>query len=652
IRAWWDKFPNANIGLATGYEFFAIDIDPAGMAWYEAEQLPATHEAVTGRGGRHVLYRMPTGYVIGNSAGLLAEGVDVRGIGGYIVAPPSVHPSGTTYTWLDCDGLVPDGPCADAPPEIIAALAHRPETSGPLTIPNTIKKGVQHRTLHSLASSLRAKGLEQPEIEAALIIAARRCEEVPPDSHMARLAESVCKRYQPGLSPDYAARQRQRQAVADDSPLTAIIEEPERVKSWTEAELADALIRDHGHALRYVASLSKWFHYDGVRWIEDDTQAIYRLALALVRKLRFRKGESSAKLKSVVTIAGTHQAAAGRIADFDVDDFLLNFQNGVVDLRNGNIGRHRRDHFMTRVIPFAFNRHAHAPRWDRFLGEIFEPHCDLAEWIQKAVGYSLTGDVREHCFFLMHGNRRNGKGVFGNTLRRIFGDYAHQADFRAFAQKYGDGPLDGIANMRGARFALCSEMPQGARFDEALLKTLTGGDSVRARLLHANSFEIRPTFKLWFATNHKPNISDNDAALWARTRLIPFDVSFFGREDRTLGDALISEAEGVIAWAVEGAMRWREEGLEPLPKAVRCATETFEAESDVLARFIAERCTLGEFYSAQARVLYRAYVAWAEATGERPMKETAFGLRMVTKKFEKSKTERGVQYNGLKVREE
>ncbi|MBM3788336.1 MAG: hypothetical protein FJW30_28705, partial [Acidobacteria bacterium] len=206
IRAWWAKLPNANIGLATGYEFFAIDIDPAGMAWYEAEHLPATHEAVTGRAGRHVLYRMPTSYVIGNSAGLLAEGVDVRGMGGYIVAPPSVHPSGTTYTWLDCDGLVPDGPCADAPPEIVAALVHRPETSGPLTIPNTIKKGVQHRTLHSLASSLRAKGMEQPEIEAALIIAARRCEDVPPDSHMTRLAASVCKLYKPGLSPAYAAR--------------------------------------------------------------------------------------------------------------------------------------------------------------------------------------------------------------------------------------------------------------------------------------------------------------------------------------------------------------------------------------------------------------------------------------------------------------
>lgn len=457
---------------------------------------------------------------------------------------------------------------------------------------------------------------------------------------------------QPGLTPaerTVAADDTAEEEVTDASPA-----EPKGDKSespLSELGLAECLLHRHSSDLRYIAQQKHWLFWSGQRWTRDLTQEVKRRTIRIVREMNAKDCKSDSRVNGAIKLASADKSVAVTSDHFDQDDNLLNFLNGTLNLRTGELSPHRRSDMLTKLIPFDCLQSARAPRWERFLKEVFEAHPDLPEWLQRAIGYSLTGDVREHCFFFMWGNGRNGKGVFINTLKRIFGDYGHQADFRAFEPKHGDGPLDGVANFRGARIIVASESREGTRFDEALIKTLTGGDPIRARRLHENSLEIKPTWKIWLASNHRPQIRGTDPAIWQRVRLIPFDVSFVGREDRSLQDTLWSEAEGIIAWAIEGALRWREEGLEPLPDAVKLATDTYRTDSDVLGRFFEEEARLGSQFSVTAREIYRAYTAWCTSVGESAISDTAFGLQMGQRGFTKSRKSSGVIYHGLALRD-
>ena len=215
-----------------------------------------------------------------------------------------------------------------------------------------------------------------------------------------------------------------------------------------------------------------------------------------------------------------------------------------------------------------------------FLNEIFAPHADLVDFVQKAVGYSLTGDIREECLFLLNGTGRNGKGTFLGTLQAMLGDYAGTADFSTFIARGDDrGPRDDVANMRGKRIVVSQEVREGAPLAEALIKWLTGGDTVRARNLYERSVEWRPTYHLWFAVNRKPVINGTDTDIWSRIRLVPLSVTFDRREDKTLKAKLLEELPGILAWAVEGCLRWQRDGLG-MCESVQAATSEYRAESD------------------------------------------------------------------------
>jgi putative DNA primase/helicase len=418
----------------------------------------------------------------------------------------------------------------------------------------------------------------------------------------------------------------------------------------SELGLSQCLLHRHSTDLRYAVLQRTWLCWNGRYWERDTTQTVLRYAIAIVRKMKIKNCKTATRMAGAVKLASADARVAITIERFDANDNLLNFRNGTLDLRTGELRSHCRRDLITKLIPFDYDPRAWAPRWERFLMEVFESYPDLLPWLQRAIGYSLTGDVREHCFFFMWGSGRNGKGVFINTLKLIFGAYAHQADFRAFAPKQGDGPLDAIANFKGHRIIVASESREGARFDESLMKTLTGGDPIRARLLYENSFEIKPTFKIWLASNYRPQIQGTDPAIWSRVRLIPFEVSFVGREDRNLQDALLAEAPGIIAWAVEGAARWREEGLEPLPQAVRMATESYRSESDVVGRFLKEEAMTGAQYSVPARKLYDAYAQWCVGADESAITEAAFGSSLRQRGVEKTRERNGNLYHGLTLR--
>ena len=437
----------------------------------------------------------------------------------------------------------------------------------------------------------------------------------------------------------------------------------------TDCGNAERLVASHGTDIRYCHLRKKWLCWDGTRWIVDATAEGVRRAKATVRSIYGEAAAIDDDISRKATAKWAHESErAERIAammklaqsesgvpvlpeELDSDRWLLNCINVTVDLHTGKPLPHQRECLITKLAPVEYDPATKCPRWLRFLKEIFEQHPDIIPFIQRAVGYSLTGDTREECLFLLWGTGRNGKGTFIKTVATALGDYAGTADFSAFVPRHSDrGPRDDIANMMGKRFVSAQESREGAALAESLVKWLTGGDRVRARLLYENSYEFDPAHKIWLATNHKPVVRGTDPAFWSRIKLIPFEVSFEGREDRTLKQTLLDELPGILAWAVEGCIQWQREGLN-FPESVVRATQEYRHESDQVARFVQDCCVVGDFAQAKARPLYGAYRKWAEESGEAILSETAFGSR-VGERFRKVHKETGGMYTGIGLRAE
>jgi len=333
----------------------------------------------------------------------------------------------------------------------------------------------------------------------------------------------------------------------------------------------------------------------------------------------------------------------------------VNCLNGALDIKNRKMRSHNRNDLLTKIAPVKYDPKATCPTWKTFLLQIMQGSEEMVEYLQKAAGYSLTGSTQEHCLFVLYGTGRNGKSTFLNTLRLLFGDYARQAATDAFmAKRMGNsGPSDEIAALRGARFVTAIETDEGQRMAEALVKQLTGGDTVTVRRLYENFFEYKPEFKLFLATNHKPKIYGTDNAIWRRIRLIPFTLNLAEEEqDRLLPDKLQQEMPGIFAWAVQGAAKWMEQGLG-MPRIVWEATQEYRSEQDVVGRFLEECCVVGEEYHVYSGNLYRAYANWCEETGEKKMSQTALGRRLGEKGFSRKKGAKGSRiWNGVGLEEE
>ena len=447
-----------------------------------------------------------------------------------------------------------------------------------------------------------------------------------------------------------------------------------QARSKTEAPIlseignAERFASEYRGDVLYCHAQRSWFVWDGTRFAPDEDAQVERFAKKVVRQLchdalaiedkdsreatlKFAlRSETDHGIRALLNRAAAEEGIPVRVNDLDADGWLLNVQNGTIDLRTGLLNPHSPENRISKLAPVHFDPNARCPRWLQFLDQIFAPHPDLLDFVQRAVGYSLTGDISEECLFLLHGTGRNGKGTFLGTLQAMLGDYASTADFSTFISRADDrGPRDDVANMRGRRMVVSQEVREGAPLAEALIKHLTGGDTVRARNLYERSVEWRPVHHLWLAVNRKPTIRGTDTGIWSRIRLVPFDVSFDGREDKKLKSNLLEELPGILAWSVRGCLMRNRDGLGTCA-AVQAATSEYRAESDQLARFIEECCTSGQYMQTKARWLYERYRSWADQTGEHVMTETAFGLSICERGYEKKPTKIGRIYLGLGLR--
>lgn len=437
----------------------------------------------------------------------------------------------------------------------------------------------------------------------------------------------------------------------------------------TDMGNARRLLIAHGPDLHYCHPLRRWFVWNGARWQQDETGEVVARAKDTIRKLYVEaanedddnrrkalvrhalRSESAERLRAMVELMQTEPGIPVVPEELDRDPWLLNCQNGTLDLRTGELGPHDPRDLLTKIVPVAYDPDATCPEWLRFLDRIMAGRADLVTFLQRAVGYSLSGCTDERVLFILYGTGANGKTTFLETVALFLGDYAMRTTTETLLTRgEWSGIPNDVARLRGARFVYASEAEEGRRLAEAKVKDLTGGDTISARFMRAEWFEFKPEFKLWLGTNHKPVIRGTDAAIWDRIRLIPFEVRIPESERlprRELMARFEAELPGILAWAVRGCLAWQEHGLG-MPDAVREATGAYHAEMDILAQFLDERCIVNPLAKVKAGDLYKAYVEWCEGNGERPLSQRNFGMRLAERGFERRKSTGGLfRWSGI-----
>jgi putative DNA primase/helicase len=363
---------------------------------------------------------------------------------------------------------------------------------------------------------------------------------------------------------------------------------------------------------------------------EDEQKAITKWALA---------AQNESRINAMLSQAKPYLAVG--MEELDRDPWLINCQNGTLDLRTGKLKGHDPEDRITKIVRVDYDPDAPAPRFKRFLKEALVDDA-VIKFVKRYSGYTLTGITRERLLAILYGFGKNGKTTLVELLHEVLSDYARNTDVETLLIKKYQGVGNDVAALKGARFVSAAEVEKGRRLAESKVKQLTGRDTVTARFLFGENFDFKPEFKLWLSTNNKPVIQGTDDAIWDRIRLIPFTQRFDGHKaDPKLPDKLRNEITGVFAWMVEGCLEWQEHGLQE-PKTVTDATKQYREEMDTLASFLDEVCAMGPHHRVLAEKLYQRYAMWCENSGERKDPKKAFVARLEERGFERRRETAGV----------
>jgi len=630
LRAWsW-----SGVGIVTGQVsgVLVLDVDgPEGEAELQRHGHPVTPMVRTASGGLHLYFRHPEHDV--RTGIRVAPGLDVKASGGYVVAPPSVGANGKPYEWIVS---TEEAELAEPPGWLMRLLVPRQRNGPAPAVGEQIPKGQRNQALASIGGSMRRRGMGEAEILAALEVAnERRCSPPLEAEEVGKIAASVA-RYEP---VDNVVRL----SVNGHGSL-----HPPAGFNLTDLGNAERFAARHGEGVRYCYPWRKWLVWTGAHWERDDAGRVHRLAKETVRaiyreasdaKVEDRRkalakhaaaSESETRIRAMVELSKSERPISPD--ELDADPWLLNVKNGTIDLRTGELREHRREDLITKLAPVEYDPHAVAPALEAFLERVL-PGEELRGFVQRAAGYSATGNTSEQCMFIHHGPGANGKSTFQEAVSAALGDYSMRTPTETLLVKRAGGVPNDVARLKGARFVTASETEEGRRLAESLVKDLTGQDTISARFMWAEWFDFKPTHALHLSTNHKPEIRGTDAAIWRRIRLIPWAVTIPAVEqDKKLPEKLRGELPGILAWIVRGCSEWLREGLKA-PEEVRQATRAYRAEMDVLAAFLADCCSRDEEEEAFAGELWGAWKRWCEETGEQVGTQKRFGGQLAERGF-------------------
>lgn len=436
--------------------------------------------------------------------------------------------------------------------------------------------------------------------------------------------------------------------------------------SYDDTGNAQRFFDSFGEVVRYSYIRKGWYFYDGRIWVIDQEGKVKTLVDKTIEKMKdetvyvpdgadeeemkkaFQKHIKASRSSRGKTsmLKETEHLLPIKPEAFDSDKYLFNVQNGYIDLKTGQLQDHEKDKFFTKIASVEYTDKIDCPMWLEFLNQIFDGNQALIDYIQRAIGYSLSGSTEEQMMFILYGNGRNGKSVFLDIITEIFGNYTTNIQPQTIMVKQqSSGANSDIARLAGARLVTTTEPNEGVRLDEGLVKQLTGGDKVTARFLYEDEFEFNPEFKLWMATNHKPIIRGTDEGIWRRMAIIPFTVQIpLEKVDKLLKYKLRREMKAILNWMVEGFQLWRKHGLQE-PQVIVDQRSEYRNEMDVIEAFISECCVLDSRGKVKAKTLYQSYREWASDNGQYMMSNTKFGREM-SKKFVKLQSN-GIYYLGL-----
>lgn len=482
----------------------------------------------------------------------------------------------------------------------------------------------------------------------------------------------------------------------DDIELPSLEELQDAAPRCTDSANADAVVSEHGKGYLFVLQWEAWIAWDGRRWCRDGARArVMNAAMLTARAEHYRthgrlkeleeeyrvlllskqrdedmearikheqrvlkwheQSQNASRLEAVTKLLETRLVVT--LKELDRNPWLLNVANGTLDLRTSDLRQHDPTDLMTQITEVEWHDDAACPNWDAFVDAAMGADRELACYLQRLVGYSLTALTTEHLLAFFYGGGRNGKSTFVQTLRTMLGEYACAAPRDLlFEDKAGQRHPAELARLYGKRLAVCAEIGEHTTLDEAKVKDLTGGDTVAVRRMREDFWDLEPTHTLFLSGNHKPTVRGDDLGIWRRIRLIPWLVTVDEADvDRDLPTKLKGELSGILRWGVNGCLEWQRIGLAE-PKVVLEATKDYRAESDVLGEFL----TSHSVFSADARVsrqLFRErYERWCEEAGHRPLGAKKVGQRLRERGVEPTTVREGARvrdgWKGVRLKSE
>lgn len=657
LTKYWTDHPDADIGVATGDRSNCLavvdadtleghNVDGLGhLATWEKEHglLPATIQSQSKSGSIHRFYICEGA----KSVNGVLDGVDVKANGGYVVLPPSkdgrhwLIPPGTREIAKATGSAEELIPLQSDPEEILARLAENGRK--PFILPERINRGERTDTLIRYIGSLQTKGLPDATIDKLVRQANQeRCYE-PLSDH--ELAAEVFPALQRPWKVERPAGYGYSNKIVDK-----LIELDAAHRYGTKDRDNSMLFADiYGSRHRYCPEWKDWAYHDGKRWILDtealqakqsakelsNALAVYQLSANLNEQEQASYAKYVAGMaiyrNRLTMITDAKDNLPLHAADLDTDPYLLNVDNGVLDLRDGcQFKQHSPEYLISKLANVAYDPDAECTEWEQFMDEIMDGDEDKIRFLQKFAGICLTADTREETMLILYGpTTRNGKSTFVETLSHMLGGYAATCKPESLAVKNDNDSRRAsgdIARLAGARMVVTSEPKRGMLLDAALVKNMLGRDSITARQLYEREFTFTPVFKLVMNTNYQPAISDDTIFASGRINVVTFDQQFTGtNQDKGLKERLRDpeELSGILNWCIRGLELYRKEGLIP-PEAVKAATEAYRQESDKIGLFLSECMEIQSDAKIAAGKAYKAYTQWARDAELHPLGKTSF----------------------------
>ncbi|MEZ8221830.1 phage/plasmid primase, P4 family, C-terminal domain-containing protein [Candidatus Fervidibacteria bacterium JGI MDM2 JNZ-1-D12] len=698
---------NLNIATILGeaHGLCAIDVDEPEKFRLARQQVGLTENDLqtwvtkSHRGGA-LIFRYPQGVKIPSKVSNQNWGAELLGNERILMLPPSIHPSGTRYQWVFAPHKVA---LSEIPPTLLEVFGISKKFDAQNVKSETYNdngelpqwawdlisllrpywfEGQRHDLALALSGVLARRGVDRSLAEKILSTLVN--EQGDPELRdriralldtYDRLAENESVLAWSGLEKtldESTLRAIDSLLPRNGSSTVVVVSEPiQRPQNpCTDLGNAERLVRLFGNHIKFVPQLG-WLVWDGKRWLRDiGNQMVTKMAEEVVRSIyaeaaqavnpeertRLAKwamaSENRQRIMAMVELAAPMCRAD--FSDFDNDPYLLNCLNGVVDLRTGKLLPHNPDLNLTKLCPVDYDCDATAPTWQKFLTDVFLGDHELIAYIQRALGYSITGDVCEDTLFICYGSGSNGKTTFLSVVLEVLGDYGKviAPDALLKRNQQADSHPTVIADLFGCRLAVAQEVEEGRHLATARVKALTGRDRVKARYMRRDYFEFSPTHKIWLATNHKPIITDTTFAIWRRIQLVTFRAVFDAdRRDKRMLQKLLAEKEGILTWLVQGCLQWQQHGLNP-PKVVQEATREYQSEMDKVQTWLEDCCVVDPKAVTPFSDLFVSYTEWCKNNEEEPIGKRSFSNRLTEKGFSSVTLPGGVKARkGLRLKD-